>query len=302
MFVLAPDAAIVSQLASMHFPTMTETLMATLGTEPQVVTIAMDLLAARGHQVTEVVVVHTDAAREPSLTSLTRLRAEMERLQAKDGQLTYREAEIRNEGQPLADIDDEAGAQATFRTIFAEALRVKRSDSVLHLCIAGGRKTMAVYGMAAAQLLFDEHDHLWHVVSFGKLLKEKRMHSEPGDQVSLVHIPVTRWSDVPPVLTEVGRLPDPQLAIEAIERRQAAEHRRRLSKFVEQVLTEAERAVVSLAVQGDSTYAQIAAELGRSARTVDSQLQAIYRKLETHFELDSATRVTLVSILGEYWR
>jgi hypothetical protein len=55
----------------------------------------------------------------------------------------------------------------------------------VHLSIAGGRKTMAVFGMTAAQLLFDEHDRLWHLFSGGEFLVSKRLYPQPGDEVRL---------------------------------------------------------------------------------------------------------------------
>ncbi len=51
-------------------------LIATLGTKPQVVTTAVDLLLAGGHALSEVVVLHTGSDAEPMASALARLRAE----------------------------------------------------------------------------------------------------------------------------------------------------------------------------------------------------------------------------------
>lgn len=273
------------------------TLIATLGTEPQVVTIALDLLTAAGYGVSSVVVVHTDASTEPSLSSLGRLREEINLMQQRRA-FAYDEAEIRDARGPLADIENEDGARATFRTLYREAFLAKRRGDALHICIAGGRKTMSVYGMTVAQLLFDDDDRLWHLVSFGDLLTEKRMHPRPGDRVKLVPIPVVSWGDVPPTATEIGRLPEPEEALAAVRRRREREMQAKATTF-RRMLTEAEREVVDLAVREPGwTYRQIGLQLGRGHKTIDTQLQSAYRKMEEVFALEDGNRATLVKILS----
>jgi CRISPR-associated Csx14 family protein len=281
---------------------MPATLIATLGTEPQVVTITLALLRQKGYVVSEVLVVHTDGQREPSLTALTRLNEAWPTLPPIYSHIPLKLIEVGEAGLPLADIESEAGAKATFRTIYSCAAASKRSGHTLHICIAGGRKSMAAFGMATAQLLFDEHDHLWHLVSFGRFLAEKRMLPEPDDQVSLVPIPVIRWSDVPPSLTEVVTLNDPDEAIRLAERRQAASQARQLRQFMEQELTPAEREVVAYTVRHGGSYQQVAEGLGRGRKTIDTQLQAVYRKMESYFGLERVGRATMMALLSAYWR
>jgi len=42
------------------------------------------------------------------------------------------------------------------RTVYRVVLAEKRVGRIVRLSIAGGRKTMAAYGMIVAQLLFDD--------------------------------------------------------------------------------------------------------------------------------------------------
>lgn len=49
--------------------------IATLGAEPQVVTLTLDVLLGQGVPITQVVVIHTDASREP-IHSAVRLENE----------------------------------------------------------------------------------------------------------------------------------------------------------------------------------------------------------------------------------
>ena len=104
---------------------------------------------------------------------------------------------------------------------------------------------MSVYGMVVAQLLFDDDDCLWHLVSSGPLLAERRLHSRPADDVRLVPIPVLRWSETPPILTDLARSDDP---FEAVQRQQELHSRaasRHRATFVERVLTPAEGEAVA---------------------------------------------------------
>lgn len=83
-------------------------------------------------------------------------------------------------------------------------------ENLIHLCIAGGRKPMAVYGMVTAQLLFDEDDRLWHLLSEGwRPGSERVMHLSPGDRTWLVPVPVLYWSAVSPALTELALRENP---------------------------------------------------------------------------------------------
>lgn len=264
------------------------------------VTITLALLQRKAHVVSEVLVVHTDGQREPSLTALTRLTEAWHNLPPLYAHIPLRLIEIAEAMLPLADIESEVGAKATFRTIYGCAAASKRAGHTLHICIAGGRKSMAAFGMATAQLLFDEDDHLWHLVSFGRLLAEKRMFPEPDDQVTLVPIPVIRWSDVPPSLTEIATLTDPDEAIRLAERRQATSQARQLRQFVEHELTPAEREVVIYTMQHGGSYQQVAAGLGRGRKTIDSQLQAVYRKMESYFGLERVGRATMMALLSTY--
>ncbi len=54
---------------------------------------------------------------------------------------------------------------------------LKRKNYRVHLSVAGGRKVMAALRMVVAQLLFDEDDSVWYLLSEGKLLAEKAMHA-----------------------------------------------------------------------------------------------------------------------------
>jgi len=139
-----------------------QVLIATLGSEPQVVTLVLDLLRAKGYSIAEVLIVHT--AGRAVQPALKRLADEF----AASGACPSRLIPVENDNWPIADVLTEADTAAVLRTLYRTVLAQKRAGNVVHLSIAGGRKPMAVYGMVVAQLLFDEDDRVWHLLS-GKL-------------------------------------------------------------------------------------------------------------------------------------
>lgn len=283
-----------------HAPT-SAVLIATLGSEPQVVTLTLDLLLARDHALAEVVVVHTAATHEPIAAALRALAQEWG-LYPAYASLSFRRIEIVADGQPVADVDTEAGAAAAFRALYGAVVQSKRQGYRVHLSISGGRKTMSAYGMAVAQLLFERGDCLWHLLSAGALLNERRLHAGPADDVRLTPIPVLRWSAFSPTLPEVLQEDDPFEALRRQEEIQARTGRRQQAVFVEQVLTAAERQAVERVVREGWSNEQIAAHLHKSERTIAHQLSAAYGKASEYFGLEQVGRHTLIALLGEYYR
>jgi len=250
-----------------------QVLIATLGTEPQVVTLTLDLLRAKGYSISEAIVIHT--AGEAVRQALKLLASEF----PLSGSCNCRPVPVEDEGRLVSDIITEADTAALLRTLYRTILAEKRAGRLVHLSIAGGRKPMAVYGMVVAQLLFDEDDRVWHLLSEGWRPGDERvMHLRAGDLVSLVPVPVLRWSAVSPVLTELALREDPWEAIQAQRRMQQDEDRRRKWEFVEHSLTPAERRLVRLACSGLDNAA-IARELHKSEKTVANQFTNIYEKL-----------------------
>lgn len=250
-----------------------QVLIATLGSEPQVVTLVLDLLRAKGYPIAEVIVVHTmGEAVQPALKSL----AHEFKL---PGACGYRLVPVESEGWSVADILTETDTAGLLRTLYRLVLAEKRAGRLVHLSIAGGRKPMAVYGMVVAQLLFDEDDRVWHLLSEGWRPGDERvMHVRPRDRVWLVPVPVLRWSAVSPVLTELALREDPWEAIQTQRVMQREEDRRRKREFVEHWLTSAERELVRLACVGLDNAA-IARQLHKSEKTVANQFTHIYEKL-----------------------
>lgn len=271
-----------------------QVLIATLGSEPQVVTLALDLLRAKGYPIFEVVVVHTTGASvQPALK---RLAGEF----PKPGTCGYRTIAVAKDQWTVADILTEADTASLLRTLYRTVLAEKRAGRHVHLSIAGGRKPMAMYGMVVAQLLFGEDDHVWHLLTENWRPGDRQvMHIRPGDGVSLVPIPVLRWSAVSPMLTELAVREDPWEAIQTQQSIRQAEEQRYKREFIEQTLTKAERELVRLACQGIDNAA-IARRLHKSEKTVANQFTTVYGKLREWRGLREDVAVTRPMLVAEF--
>ncbi|MCS7171987.1 MAG: CRISPR-associated protein Csx14 [Armatimonadetes bacterium] len=284
---------------SRRYPRPVEALVATLGHEPQVVTIALDRLLAQEYRIREVLVVHTDA---PAVRSgLEALHREF--ASGHYPGIRFRPIPVEGSAGPLEDFRTEEDVVALLRVLYRVVRDLKRTGTGVHLSLAGGRKVMGVAAMVVAQLLFGPEDRVWHLLSEGWAPgRERRMHPEPGEAVWLVPVPVLRWTDSGVMLAALADLDDPVEAIRRYEEIVRGERMRRRREFVERWLTKAERDVARLACQGLDNAA-IARRLGRSPRTVANQLSAVYDKLEDWlgFAGPPASRALLLAELAPYF-
>lgn len=282
-----------------HRLTQSSTLIATLGTEPQVVTAALDLLSQRGECISRLQVLHT-LSTDPALAgSLHALRQAFTPppagLQVEFFPITTLE------GQPLADIETPASAEAGFRALYRLVRQAKRRLEKVHLSIAGGRKLLSLYGMLAAQILFDDEDCLWYLHSAGQFLAEKRLHPAAGDETRLVPIPVVRWARISPVLLDLSDSDDPYQALQRQAALRLEERLEEARSFVRGALTPAEEKVVAQLVKEGLSDAEIAGRLGISPRTVGDHLGVAYQKAAAHWNLENVGRTQLVQLLYFYY-
>lgn len=252
-------------------------LVATLGAEAQVVTLALDQLRARGVPISRVIVVHTLADREPVRSSLERLYAEFVTDRHYGNQLLFNPLLLAGAAGPLHDVVTTAEIDQAFQSLYMLLRQHKHAGHTIHLCIAGGRKTMALFAMAAAQILFGPQDRVWHVLSNPELIASKRLHAGAADEVALIQVPVAYWARLRPDVAPKAR------------------------DFVERVLTPAEREVTLLLIREGLSNAALAQRLSKSSKTISNQLSSVYEKLAQHFELrDTPDRTTLMMLLGSY--
>lgn len=275
-------------------------LIATLGTEPQVVTAACDLLTRQGENLGGVYVVHTVAPGSPLAQALVTLQQTFDRAPYQ-GRIALQTCPLTDRGGwALADVETPEAARAAFQSLYQVVRGAKLEGRRVHLSIAGGRKSLAVFGMAAAQMLFDEQDRLWHLYSGGDFLASKRLHPQPGDDVHLIPIPVILWGRIAPALTDLAQVQDPFEAAERIRKLQLAERLAQARGFVLGMLTPAERRVVTLLVKEGLADLELAERLSLSPRTVEQHLRAAYQKAADYWDAADINRTQLVVLLNTY--
>ena len=261
-------------------PQPSSTLIATLGSEAQVITASYALLQQQREHISRLEVIHTSPYPGTAVQeALQRLQAA---LQDQTGLSTSFYPILNNFNQPLLDVNIEESARSAYRLIYQRVFHAKQSGARVHLSIAGGRKTMAVFGMAAAQLLFDENDHLWHLYSAGDFLASKQLWPQPGDDVHLIPVPVLTWSKVSPMLAGLRTLQDPFEALEHVKKLQLTEKMEQSRLFFTQQLTPAEQKVVTRLVMEGGSDQEIGRALSLSPRTIEQHLRSTYQKAADH--------------------
>ncbi len=245
-------------------------LLATLGSEAQVVTITLDLLA-HSYSISRAVILHTSGGDGPINDSLERLMAELQSA-PRYNSLTYETiCFVDDNGIPLADITAPHHNRTVFRTTFETLKALKREGATVHLSAAGGRKAMASYALLSAQFLFDEDDRFWNLWSAPGLLQEKRMHAHPGE-AELIRLPIPPWN--------IGLLEK--------------------EAFINS-LPQAEREVLELLARGHKDN-EIARTRSTSVGTAKSQVETVKDKLKSHFGLDEGNvRYSLIREFSPYY-
>jgi CRISPR-associated protein Csx14 len=278
---------------------MTESaLLVTMGGQAQVVTFALDWLLRRGETIREVVVLHLSPP--PSLPVFhARTRRALEQLNAEfaadrygDAPCRLRLVPIRSEAQRLADIADEADAEAAWQTIYQLVVTLKTPRRPLHLCIAGGRRIMGLLTLSAAILLCDHRDHIWHMYTPDEFMARARggaiLHARPEDGVRLIQVPVVPWGTYFPGLRDVARSPAEVIAGQTA-RLDADEQARCEAVFGR--LTPRQKEVLRLLADGQ-TPQEVAARLHISLATVHSHKAVIFDECRSAWNLPESAGLT----------
>lgn len=246
-------------------------LAATLGTEPQVVFLAFQLLARQGWPLGKCLVFHTLSPQPAVRRALSRLK----KLWLSWGQGVPLECKP----LPLEDLDSQEALTWAYRVIREGIQSLKGAGFTVHLCVSGGRKPLALAAFLTAQFLFGPQDRLWYLYTPPGEEKRDPAQLLADQRVRLLELPVPVWTHLPLFLQAVSRYQDPWTAAEVqrILVRQA--EKSQVSQLFFEKLTAAEREAVRELVLGGGTNQDLAQRLGKSPRTVGHQLASVYDKL-----------------------
>ena len=253
--------------------------VATLGLQPQIITRALDQLRPLEPRLELAVILHT-AEYRPHLQwpTLADFRAYLEQTYAP---LRVELTLLQQAGQaPLRDVVSPADAEVAFRVIYNVTRDLKRRGYRLHSLIAGGRKSIIIYSVLSAQLLFDAQDKLWHIFSRDEYERDpfdremgQRAHV-PDGVVHLVEVPVLFVSRVAPLIRElILHSDDPTRAVRIFEEHEDAEKLAYLQRFFNEC-DWWDRQILLLRYQGVPN-AEISARVNLSDSAISNRLKSV---------------------------
>lgn len=271
---------------------MVETiLIATLGGQPQIVTFALDALLQQGERITQVYLLHLTPPSARLQQSIQKVLAEFSNHHYHGHPCRLHRFPLLDGAAPLAEIRSEREAELAGQAIRTLLANLKGEGHKLHLCVAGGRRMVALLVTAAAMLLCDHQDRLWHMytpeATQERVREGAEMHAQPGDGVQLIPAPLVPWGTYFPALRALA-LPPAQAVdqqIHALSASNAIQCRQ-----VYDQLTERQRDLLIAFVRG-GTPQDVAEALTISLSTVNTHKTAILAECRVAWGLDEEARL-----------
>lgn len=169
-------------------------LIATLGSQPQIVTFTLDILL-RSYPIEQVIVIHPQPITSRLQYSLACLQAEFsnDRYRPTGQVIHFRSQILQYQGEPLNDITNDQHADGTLNTIHQLITEFKRQNYCIHLSVTGGRRMIGLLATSVASLNFDRYDHIWHLYTPSEIadtaLANKCMHVPADAGTTLIEGP-----------------------------------------------------------------------------------------------------------------
>ena len=202
-------------------PRSTSVCIATLGGQPQVVTLALDALLARGETIGELIVVHLSERNPRYRAALAQLAGEFANDDYHGRRCRYRPQAVTQAGQPIDDLASEVAIGAALNTFTRLIQRLKQQDRAIHLCLSGGRRLLGMLAMSAIQLYGDHADQIWHLYSSDAVRQRTADGAElhlPGEpEVWLVRVPALPMGQYFPWLRAPGSAAPPMPTLDVDE-------------------------------------------------------------------------------------
>ena len=270
------------------------TLVATMAGGPQVVTFALDALLERGEAVHKVIVVHLSPQHNPlTARAIDRLAAEFPDHTYAGRACRLQFLAVQQGPHALDDICDEVDAEAAWSAVYTLIGELKAQAQRLHVCVAGGRRMLALQAISAAMLLFDHCDRLWHLYTPAPLLRRASngavMHARSQDRVRLIQVPLMPWGAYFPALRSLTR-PTPGQALSVRGQMLDAGERARCQQVLAR-LTPRQAEVLRAFAAGGSPQ-DVAEELYISLKTVDTHKTAILAECRAAWGMPEGERLT----------
>lgn len=252
-------------------PDRSHVLVATLGGQPQVVTLTLDLLLKKGFPINEVIVLHP-GANAPSRLYNALVRLDNEFTNGPYAGIRFHSQPLKLDGALIDDITDDVHADGTLDTIHHLLSDLKQKGYHIHLSVSGGRRLMALLAISVAMLNFDRHDRIWHLYTPEEVLavvKEGQMlHMRPEAGVQLIQGPFLSLG------AYISNPAQPFRQVQQQQRTQMDAQEREACQKVINRATPGQRRVLKAFARGQRPQ-QVAEELVLSLKTVDSHKSAL---------------------------
>lgn len=266
-------------------------LIATLGGQPQIITFALDALLAQGEPITQLYLLHLTPTSVRWQQSLHKVLAEFSQQHYHGHPCTVHRFPILAGQTPLPEIRNEREAEIAGQAIRSLLAQLKVEGHKLHLCVAGGRRMLALLVTSAAMLLCDHQDRLWHMytpeATQARAKEGALMHAQPTDGVQLIPAPLVPWGAYFPALRALA-LPPAQAVDQQIHALSASNELQ--CRQVYDRLTERQRDLLRAFARGGAPQ-DVAEALHLSLSTVNSHKTAILAECRVAWGLAEEARL-----------
>jgi CRISPR-associated protein Csx14 len=267
--------------------------IATLGGQPQVVTLAIDELLGRGYPISELFVIHLSTHQPRYANALALLEAEFVGGVYGGRRCRLQRRPVRVGAEVLGDLQSDQAIRAASDMLHQLIHELKQEDATLHLCISGGRRLLGTLLFSAALLYLDQSDHVWHLYSSDAVRaathEGRQLHLPGHPEVALAEVAFTPWGRFFPILRErPGRGAG---AAYAASTHQADEEELQRCRAVYELLSPRLREVLR-AIAQDHEPQLLAAHLKISQRTLDDYKSAIFAECRVGWALPADVRPT----------
>lgn len=268
-------------------------MVATLGGQPQVVTLALDALLDRGYPIGELIVVHLSTNNPRYHTALAQLGQTFASGVYRDRPLRYLPYAVCLGDAVVDDIHSEVATDAVLNSFHQLLQQLKQQGRAVHLCISGGRRMLGLLGLAAALIYFDYGDRIWHLYSTDAVRAQTRegalLHLPPGTPgVQLLPVPLRPWGYLFSAL-HLSADASMQTVMTAQGAAIAAAEQARCRQVYDR-LTPRRRDVLRAFAEGLNPQ-EVANRLSIELSTVSTHQTAIYQECQAAWDLAPGTRV-----------
>lgn len=260
--------------------------IATLGGQPQIVTLALDRLLAGDLPIEEAIVVHL-APRSPRYqTALDRLAREFPPYDGTCYTCRYRPHVVHAPTGRVEDLDTDPSVTAVCQTFHDLFHRLKQQDNIIHLCVSGGRRLLGILALSVAPFYFGYADRVWHLYSSDAVQQQTRngalMHVDTTDDVRLIELSLFPGGRLLPMRQATWPGPTPVSPTTALNDMEQQDRRRCLQVW--RKLTLAQQRVLHAFASGYDPQT-VAEQLGNSLSTIDTHKTVIYAECRNAWNL-----------------